>query len=182
MASQAASPSIFRRPDSLSRPIHRPRSLTFVFWIIVFLASLSPIVAAEMFLRHTDTQISDDPYLNFGQVDSFFIKKEINGEPYYQVASREVYRERNITFPVHKQVNTFRIFCVGGSASAGWPHPAEEIYSAYLQSALQQRYPKRNIEVINVSAHAYAAYRVRLIFQEIIRFEPDLVVIYSGNN
>jgi tetratricopeptide (TPR) repeat protein len=135
-----------------------------------------------MFLRHTDTQISDDPYLNFGQVDSFFIRKEINGEPYYQVANREVYRERNIMFPVHKQANTFRIFCLGGSASAGWPHPAEEIYSAYLQSALQQRYPKRNIEVINVSAHAYAAYRVRLIFQEIIRFEPDLVVIYSGNN
>ncbi|MEX5219619.1 MAG: hypothetical protein NW701_17450 [Nitrospira sp.] len=182
MASQTATPSILRRPAPSSRSTHRPQSLTFIFWIIVLLAPLAPIVAAEMFLRHTDAQISDDPYLNFGQVDSFFVRKEINGEPYYQVANREVYRERNILFPVRKQANTFRIFCLGGSASAGWPHPADEIYSAYLQHALQRAYPIRNIEVINVSAHAYAGYRVRLIFQEIIQFEPDLVVIYSGNN
>ena len=63
-----------------------------------------------------------------------------------------------------------------------WPHPQEEIYSRYLQDALQETYPQRKIEVINVSAHAFAAYRVRLIFQEVIRYEPDLIIIYSGNN
>jgi hypothetical protein len=154
MASQIASHSIPHRSGTLSSSTPRPQSLIFIFWVIVFLASLSPIVAAEMFLRYTDAQISDDPYLNFGRVDSFFVRKEINGELYYQVANREVYRERNILFPVQKQANTFRIFCLGGSASAGWPHPAEEIYSAYLEHALQREYPTRNIEVINVSAHA----------------------------
>jgi tetratricopeptide (TPR) repeat protein len=33
-----------------------------------------------------------------------------------------------------------------------------------------------------VSAQAYAAYRVRLILNEIVAFQPDLVIIYSGNN
>ena len=51
-----------------------------------------------------------------------------------------------------------------------------------MQNALQEAYPQRSIEVINLSAHAYAAYRVRLIFQEIIQYEPNLIVIYSGNN
>ena len=74
------------------------------------------------------------------------------------------------------------MFCLGGSASAGWPHPPNEIYSVYLQKALQQAFPDRKIEVINVSAHAYAAYRVRLIFQEIVKFQPDLIILYAGNN
>jgi tetratricopeptide (TPR) repeat protein len=150
--------------------------------MIVLLMAASPILAGEGFLRLTDARLADDPYLNFGQVDSFFVTKELNGEPYYQVANREVYRERNTMFPLRKPANAFRVFCLGGSASAGWPHPADEIYSAYLRNALQRTYPDRVIEVINVSAHAYAAYRVRLIFQQIIHFDPDLIIIYSGNN
>ncbi len=182
MPPDVAQSSILHQSDLPSRSTNRPHSFTLLFWSIILLLAVSPIVVVEAFLRHTDAQISDDPYLNFGQVDSFFVRKEIHGKPHYQVANREVYRERNIIFPVQKQLKTFRVFCLGGSASAGWPHPAEEIYSAYLQSALQRQYPEHTIEVINVSAHAYAAYRVRLIFQEIIRFEPDLIVIYSGNN
>lgn len=153
-----------------------------LFRVIVALVVMSPLVACEVFLRFSDVRIADDPFLNFGQVDSYFVQKEIDGRPHYQVANREVYRERNTVFPVKKAPKTFRVFCLGGSASAGWPHPPEEIYTRYLQRALKEAYPQRTIEVLNVSAHAYAAYRVRLIFQEVIEFEPDLIVIYSGNN
>jgi tetratricopeptide (TPR) repeat protein len=93
-----------------------------------------------------------------------------------------LYRERNVVFRPQKTPGTFRIFCLGGSASAGWPHPADEIYTAYLQKALTKAYPGRRIEVINVSAHAYAAYRVRHILAEVLEFQPDLFIIYSGNN
>lgn len=170
---QSAGPS---RAATLSRP---RRAL---FWMIVALLVISPVVACELLLRVSGVRIADDPYLNFGQVDSYFVRKDIDGQPYHQVASREVYRERNTVFPIRKPANTFRVFCLGGSASAGWPHPPEEIYSRYLQHALEEAYPQQTIEVLNVSAHAYAAYRVRLIFQEVIEFEPDLIVIYSGNN
>lgn len=153
-----------------------------LFRVIVALLAVSPLVACEVLLRFSDVRIADDPFLNFGQVDSYFVQKEIDGRRHYQVANREVYRERNTVFPVRKTPGTFRVFCLGGSASAGWPHPQEEIYTRYLQRALQATYPQRPVEVLNVSAHAYAAYRVRLIFEEVIEFEPDLIVIYSGNN
>jgi hypothetical protein len=179
IAFEAAGPST---AAGCAQPAGPSRYRTVVLWMIVLWISMSPLIAGEVFLRLTDARLADDPYLNFGQVDSFFVTKQINGEPYYQVANREVYRERNTLFPLRKPANAFRIFCLGGSASAGWPHPAEEIYSAYLRNALQRAYPDRAIEVINVSAHAYAAYRVRLIFQEIIQYNPDLIVIYSGNN
>lgn len=153
-----------------------------LFGVIVALLAVSPLIVCEGLLRFSDVRIADDPFLNFGQVDSYFVHKDIDGRPHYQVANREVYRERHTAFPVKKTPQTFRVFCLGGSASAGWPHPQEEIYTRYLQRALEAAYPHRTIEVLNVSAHAYAAYRVRLIFQEVIEFEPDLMVIYSGNN
>jgi hypothetical protein len=125
--------------------IRRPSLRTVTFWAVLVLLSLSPVVVGELLLRYAGTRIADDPYLNFGQIDSYFVKKDIGGQPHYQVANREVYRERNILFPIRKAANTFRIFCLGGSASAGWPHPQEEIYSRYLQNALQEAYPQRSI-------------------------------------
>ena len=36
--------------------------------------------------------------------------------------------------------------------------------------------------MINIGAHAYAAYRLRIVFNEILNFEPDLIILYTGNN
>ena len=105
--------------DTLPRPVGLSWSRRVLFWMIVLLITVSPVIAGEAFLRLTDARLADDPYMNFGQVDSFFVTKEINGEPYYQVANREVYRERNTMFPLRKPPKAFRVFCIGGSASAG---------------------------------------------------------------
>jgi tetratricopeptide (TPR) repeat protein len=158
------------------------RSRRAVFWLILLVLASSPLVLAELVVRRAGLVVSDDPYLYLGRVPSFFAETTVDGKRAYKVISREVYRERNVTFTAEKTLGTVRIFCIGSSASAGWPHPAAEIYSAYLQEALQSAYPDRVIEVLNVSAHAYASYRNRLIFEEIIQHDPDLVVVYTGNN
>lgn len=165
----------------ISSPISRGK--TFVFWVLTLLVIvIFTVVLEEGMVRLAGFQVSDDPYIQFGRIHSFFTELQIDGRRYCKVTHREVYRERNIQFPREKEPGTFRVFCLGGSASAGWPHPPNEIYSAYLQKALQQSFPDRKIEVINVSAHAYAAYRVRLIFKEVVKFQPDLIILYSGNN
>ena len=112
------SASVFDRSHAAGSATSRPKLRTVMFWAVLGLVSLSPVVAGELFLRYAGARMADDPYLNFGQVDSYFAKKEIDGRSYYQVANREVYRERNVMFPVQKSENTFRIFCLGGSASA----------------------------------------------------------------
>jgi lysophospholipase L1-like esterase len=150
--------------------------------IFACLLLLLPLMTLEGAVRYLGWKTADDPYLNFGRVQSFFEDVEIEGEPFKKVKARALYREREVTFSVRKDPGAFRIFCLGGSASAGWPHPPEETYSAYLEDALAAAYPGRQIEVHNVSAQAYAAYRVRLILNEIVAFQPDLVIIYSGNN
>jgi tetratricopeptide (TPR) repeat protein len=164
-----------------SETLPRVKGLLFVA-ILWFLLLVVPLFALEALVRVVGWQAGDDPYIHFGRVTSFFGDAKIDGVSHKQVKARDLYRERQVSFATQKPANTFRVFCLGGSASAGWPHPAEETYSAYLKSALELAYPHRKIEVLNVSAHAYAAYRVRLIQQEVLAFQPDLIVIYSGNN
>ncbi|WP_173050897.1 bacterial transcriptional activator domain-containing protein [Nitrospira sp. KM1] len=150
--------------------------------IILLVVVLGPLCILEIGLRVSGFKVPEDPFLSFGSVPDFFVKREVDGKLYYQVAHRDVYSERLTSFPAEKGPNTFRVICLGASASAGWPHQGDEIYSAYLQQALQRAFPDRRIEVLNLSAHAYAAYRVRLIFEETLEFQPDAFVIWSGNN
>ncbi len=171
--------------DSLD-PAHRPplsRRKRIIFLIIsLVIACLVGLAGLELGLRVMALHIPKDPFLSFGTVPDFFVQRNIAGVPHYQVAHRDVYSERLTKFTAKKEPNTIRVICLGASAGAGWPHEGDEIYSAYLQDALQRAYPGTRIEVLNLSAHAYAAYRVRLIFEEALEFEPDVFVIWSGNN
>jgi tetratricopeptide (TPR) repeat protein len=160
------------------------RRLTrLVFALILSCFGLAAgFVAAEVVLRALKVPVADDPFVRMGFVAPYLEETTLDGEPALRVTHHDVYRERNIVFPVQKPANTFRVFSFGGSASAGWPHPPERIYTEFLRAALARAYPDRNIEVINLGAHAFAAYRVRLVFNQVIDYDPDLVIIYSGNN
>jgi hypothetical protein len=113
---------------------------------------------------------------------NLFSKQEINGETWYGITNKNAYSDRNVTFKEKKDEGQIRVICLGGSASAGWPHPPDEIYSRYLEKTLQKLYPEKKIEVINCSAHGFASYRIRQVFESIIPFDPDAVIIWCGNN
>jgi tetratricopeptide (TPR) repeat protein len=169
------------RPQTPALQLTRPKRIVFAT-ILGLLLLIVPLLTLEGLVRALGWRTADDPFIHFGRVASFFSDFEYEGMAYKEVTARALYREREVAFPRTKPAGTFRIFCLGSSASAGWPHPGGEIYSAYLESALRLAYPDREIEVINVSAQAYAAYRTRLILQEVVSFQPDLIVIYAGNN
>jgi tetratricopeptide (TPR) repeat protein len=162
-------------------PHSRAKSFLFatILWLLLLLV---PLLALEATVRAIGWQAPIDPYVHFGRTVSFFEDVTIGGVDGKRVMARELYREREVSFATRKPPGTFRIFCIGSSASAGWPHPEKEIYSEYLAQALASAFPSRKIEVLNVSAHAYAAYRNRLIFREVLQYEPDLLIVYTGNN
>jgi len=173
------------QPAAAPAPGGGPRWIRrrLLFWIATLSVPLVVFACAELAARVVfPAAAADDAYVNLVDVPSFFAVKEIRGRRYYQVTHPEAYRGRRILFPVEKPPGTFRIFVLGESASAGWPHPPSEIFSVYLEQALARAFPERRFEVINVSAHAYAAYRIRLIFENVIRFDPDALVIWTGNN
>ena len=122
-----------------------------------------------------------DPFVNVSPV-SVFSRTWADGQEYYNITHRFVSGGQGVRILVKKPANTLRIFCLGSSACAGWPHPSEEKFSAYLQQALEAAYPDKKIEVINAAAHGFAAYRDRHVLDEVVQMEPDAILVWEGNN
>lgn len=85
------------------------------------------------------------------------------------------------TFPKKKADGTIRIFVVGGSAAYAWPFTEGYGFSGYLRRVLNRLDPGK-YEIINSAGMSYGSHRVFDVLQDVVRFEPDLVIIYSGNN
>lgn len=80
-----------------------------------------------------------------------------------------------------KSAGLRRIFVVGGSAAYGFPLNEEYGFSGYLRRALDKVAPGR-FEIINVAGMSFGSHRVLDVLKDVVLFEPDLVIIYSGNN
>ncbi|HEY6565442.1 MAG TPA: hypothetical protein VIY86_13150, partial [Pirellulaceae bacterium] len=80
-----------------------------------------------------------------------------------------------------KPPGTYRIFVLGESAAQGFPDPAFN-FGRMLEVMLHQAYPATQFEVINTAMTAINSHVVRLIAQDCARFDPDLFVVYLGNN
>jgi tetratricopeptide (TPR) repeat protein len=159
------------------------RSKRVLFTAVALLIPLVFVLLIEGVVRLLiETPLVDDPFLNIGSVPSFFKTKTVDGKEYKIVTHGAAYGHYDIRFTTKKAPGVLRIICVGSSASAGWPQPKTESYSAHLEQALRRAFPHRNIEVLNLSAHAYASYRIRFLFDMLREFDPDAFVIYAGNN
>jgi len=135
----------------------------------------------EVTIRIIFPDKSSDNMIDIGAIN-LFSKEIIKEETWYKISNKNAYSDRNTLFKKDKEKDQFRIICLGGSASASWPHPPPEIYSTYLEKSLQELYPSKKIEIINCSAHGFASYRIRQVFETIIPLKPDAVIIWSGNN
>ena len=56
-------------------------------------------------------------------------------------------------FPEEKRPGTFRIFCLGGSTTVGYPYWFNAAFSTFLRTRLTSMFPDRSIEVINLGLH-----------------------------
>jgi tetratricopeptide (TPR) repeat protein len=84
-------------------------------------------------------------------------------------------------FPAEKSDNTCRIFIMGASAAAGTPEGAYS-FGRILQVMLRQQYPQVNFEVIIDAMPAINSHMVLEIMKDCARQEPDLFIVYLGNN
>lgn len=156
-------------------------------WLFRLLAISLPLVVlllVEIAFRFIPGLNEDrDPYVNISPVSIFSrTTSPITGEEYYNITHPAVLNANDVHILVKKPANTIRIFCVGSSACAGWPHPPTETFSAYLQQALGAAYPGKQIEIVNAAAHGFAAYRTRRVLDEVLKMKPDAVIVWEGNN
>ncbi len=88
--------------------------------------------------------------------------------------------ETNFLMP--KPPGTVRVFIVGESAAKGYPQPRNLSLAAFLQAMLSDVWPDRRVEVISLGTTAVASFPLVYLVRDAVRFEPDLVVFYVGNN
>ena len=121
-----------------------------------------------------------DPFIAINHPVSLF---ELNAEQtqYHTVAARKRYFQ-DASFSKNKTDDTFRIFCLGGSTVQGRPFAVETAFTSWLKLQLEVADPNRKWEIVNCGGVSYASYRLLPILTEVMNYEPDLVVIYTGHN
>lgn len=80
-----------------------------------------------------------------------------------------------------KTDGTQRIFVLGGSAAQGVPEPGFGV-AQHLEALLELRHPGRGFEVHNAAMTAINSHVVRQIADDVLAEDPDLLVLYLGNN
>ena len=118
----------------------------------------------------------DDPFVGFSAVRPLF---ELNdsGERYEIAPSKRTHFYPE-SFTVRKDPREFRIFCIGDSTVQGNPWTTETSFTTWLEISLNAAEPARNWDVINCGGISYASYRMVPILVEVLRYQPDLVIVH----
>ncbi len=126
--------------------------------------------------------------LGFGYPTRFFLK--LPGQPAYtanmkfawQYHPREIAtRPTPFVMAAQKAPGTIRIFILGESAAAGTPDPAFG-FARILGVILRRQYPDRRFEVINAAMRGINSHAILPIARECLQHQPDLLLVYMGNN
>lgn len=160
-----------------------PRGRIWLFRAIAVLLGLAPLVAFEGLCRLCDwgrAEVHDDPFVGFRSVRPLFVLSD-DGLRYEIPKSRQWYF-RPQSFEAKKPAGEFRIFCIGASTVQGEPFDVETSFPTWLEIELAAADPSHAWKVVNCGGVSYATYRLVPILQEVLRYEPDLVIFYEGQN
>jgi tetratricopeptide (TPR) repeat protein len=128
--------------------------------------------------------LTEDPLVGYASLQPLFVEKDGPSGTGTVMATNPVkLRHFNQqSFPREKPEGTYRIFTLGGSTTYGHPWRDPVSYGGWLRELLPVADPSRKWEVINAGGISYASYREAKLVEEIARYEPDLIVVYSGHN
>jgi tetratricopeptide (TPR) repeat protein len=125
---------------------------------------------------------SGDPYVGFSSTSPLFIETKGEGGLTEMVtADNKLTLFNPQHFPLRKG-DAVRVFCVGGSTTFGRPYGDPTSFCGWLRELLPVADPSRRWEVVNAGGVSYASYRVALLMEELIKYQPDVFVVYSGHN
>ncbi|MBU4333354.1 MAG: tetratricopeptide repeat protein, partial [Candidatus Omnitrophica bacterium] len=145
---------------------------------VLIIVLLLAVIALESYLQTKYGPITveeeEQPFFKYAyeDINKKLYKKVFKNEKYMYVSQRQYY-ENYAEFSAKKDNDVIRLFIIGGSVAHGWEDPMS-IPSDFITG--------KKLEIINVGMPGYDSYRVKLIARELLQYEPDLIVVLSGNN
>jgi len=158
-----------------------------VWWKLWTFRLLSLIVIPALFFILIEISLR---VFGFGYPGSAIIKSNLNGKKVcisnvkfgWRFSPKNIARETDsFVFDQNKSINTYRIFVLGGSAAMGVPDSSYG-FSRILDVMLKDRYPGVEFEIINAAMPAINSHAVLPISKDCSDYEPDLFILYMGNN
>lgn len=130
----------------------------------------------------TDLEASDR-YAGFVSHVPHFVARSQPGSPaLMEIAPHKKHVLNDISFAQEKPPGTFRIVCLGGSTTFGRPFFDQTSFPGWLRLWLPVAAPSQKWEVINAGAISYASYRELGLMEELAKYQPDLFILYLGQN
>jgi tetratricopeptide (TPR) repeat protein len=179
--STAASPAAAKAAQATVSTRTRPALSRRRKWLFRLTAM---IVAPLLFLAVLEAGLQLGGY---GYRAGFFIGPDADGaytpNPCFgwRFFPRAIARKAEPCFVSAKAPGTIRIFVLGSSAAQGVPNPSFG-FSRLLEVMLRQRYPEVKFEVVNVAMTAINSHVGLEIARDCAAHQPDLFIVYMGNN
>ncbi|MEM7587448.1 MAG: tetratricopeptide repeat protein [Acidobacteriota bacterium] len=161
----------------------RQRLLLIAFGLVLFALGLALLEGTLAVFGIGDAARYQDPFVGFAPGQDLFEKKTLeNGRVVYATRPEKLAFFNAQLFPADTADDAYRIFALGGSTTAGRPYDDEVAFARWLELYLDALDPSRDWQAINAGAISYASYRVVLVMKELVRYQPDLFVVYTGHN
>jgi tetratricopeptide (TPR) repeat protein len=159
------------------KPVRKLRKRLYAF-IAVTVVPFLLLVGIELGLR----------FARVGYPTSCFVKnKEKNAYLSNQWFGRQFFPPQLArqpflnSIPIKKPEGAYRIFVLGGSAAQGEPDYSFN-FARILGKMLSYYNPTRKFEIINTAMVAINSHVVLKIAKDCAKLEPDLYIVYLGNN
>lgn len=162
------------------RPLSRNRKI--VFSIIAVSIPFLFLILLEVFLRMANYR---------GDLNLFIYPDRFGGE--YGMLNHHYHEKfffrtntfsagRGDVFLKNKPDDAFRVFVLGASTTESFPYGYNGMFSLVIRDMLTDVLPDRHVEVVNLGITATNTYTLYDQTREILRAEPDAILIYSGQN
>lgn len=176
-------------PPSKNRQTHTPvmvplsKSRRRIFTAVALLLPIVLLMLFESALRMAG--YGDDLRLARRVEEKGRVWWEINqnvGRRYFGLQPEFARQAEEARLAFAKPANGFRVICLGESSMAGFPYNKNATMPGILRTYLQQLFPEREIEVVNLGIAATNSFTVRDLLPEVIELAPDAILIYAGHN
>jgi tetratricopeptide (TPR) repeat protein len=165
-----------------TRAKQEPRQISLwkklLFATVVYLAFFT-LVELSLWATGVETlNEREDPFRGFSGLVRVFDR---DGE-FYRTRRGSLDTFNDQSFLAKKPAGGLRIFSLGGSSSYGFPWGAEIAFAGIVGDAMAASHPELHVEAVNASGISYAMHRLNIVADELLAYEPDVLIVYSGHN
>jgi lysophospholipase L1-like esterase len=151
---------------------------TFLYSAIIVCAVLISLEITCRIIEHWIPPHIVDIGLGFTPQSRLFVEDE-NRRGFMRTAPAKTIAFHTDSFTIKKDKRSCRIFALGGS-SVNYLDSEFRLLEARLRIHLQGKFD--DVDIINAGGHSYGSQRLVSITAEIMNYNPDLVLLYSGHN